>query len=236
VGNKSFLFLFIFLMPLLSLGADITFSDEELPNESMPPRLDSPKAVINKAITFENRFEPKATYGWLMDEPFYQNKYLALSLSYGWNEFSGATLRVLSFGTGISDYANQFAGTKASLQFDRAPGPERGYSISYDYRLLYGKVSFSKQAVIPTTVISTYELGMIKYGDRHLPFYGAGLLNNYYIGKSWGINLGLRLHVRQAVDPLSSDLKAATPKPSESDFGTTNKFSTSFDLGLQFLF
>lgn len=222
--------------------ADIQFPEDELPSESVIPILDSPKAVINRTVTYTGRWEPKLSYGFLLDEPFYQNSFLSLAVGYSWTEFSGVSLRYLKWGSGLSDYAKQMEGTATALKFGRAPGPDMGYSLSYDYRFFYGKVSFSKRSIIPTVLGSTFEGGMIKYGSKNLPFFGAGLINSYFFSdpgakSHWGVNIGVRLYLRSAVDPLSANLSSTSgPVPSEGDFATKTRFSTSLDLGAQYLF
>jgi outer membrane beta-barrel protein len=226
----------LLLFPAAGLAQEITFPEDELPNESLTPLLDSPAAVVSRVMTFENKWDAKLSYGWLLDEPFYQNSFLSVGVSYSWSEFSAVTLRYMTWGQGLSDYSKQFAKTATSPQFGRASGPESGFSVSYDHRILYGKVSFSKNYVIPTTATILYEAGMIKYGSRQLPFAGLGLGNAWHFSRTWSVNIGTRLYLRQAMDPLSADLKEADPAPAESEFGDTMKISTVLDLGLQYFF
>lgn len=221
--------------------ADIQFPDDELPSESVIPRLDSPRAAMNRTVEFTKKWETKLGYGFLLDEPFYQNGFLSLAQAYSWSETSGISLRYMKWGSGLSDYSNQFASTARNLQFGRAPGPDMGYSLSYDYRFFYGKISFSKKSVIPTVLGSVFEGGMIKYGARSLPFFGLGLVNTYYFTSPgntshWGATIGVRIYLRNLVDPLSKDLSSSVAAPAESDFGTTTRASTTFDLGVQYLF
>ena len=103
-------------------------------------------------------------------------------------------------------------------------------------------MSFSKETVLPTVLGSIFEGGLIKYGSRSLPFFGTGLVNSWYFSKPgatshWGVNIGVKIYLRSLVDPLSKDLKAANTTPvSDTDFGTTTRVSTTFDLGVQYLF
>lgn len=217
-------------------AVEISFPQEELPNESFPPQLDSPQAVVTRVVTFKNRWEPQLSYGFLLDEPFYQSSYVAAGLSYSWTEFDSVTVRGLSWSKGISDYANQFSKTTANLQFTRSSGPEMGLLASYNSRILYGKLSFSKGIVRPATLAVVYEAGMIRYGSRNLPLVGIGILNGIYFTKNWSFDIGLRLFLRTALDPLSADLRSASPAPSESSFGNKLRLSTSLDLGVKYLF
>ena len=235
VQNKWIL-LIIMCFSVASAAVDISFPQEELPNESFPPKLDSPQAVITRIVSFENRFEPQISYGFLLDEPFYQNSYLAAGLSYSWTELDSATLRFLSWGKGLTDYANQFSKTAANLQFGRASGPESGVTLAYNNRILYGKISFSKGIVRPATLAVVYEAGMIKYGSKTLPLIGVGVLNAVYLTKNLSFDIGLTLFYRMYLDPLSADLRSASPVPTESSFGSKSRISTSLDFGLKYLF
>ncbi len=233
--NKIFFFLFV-LLSTWAQAVEVIFPQEELPNESFPPQLDSPQVVVSRKIVFQNRFQPAIAYGWLLDEPFYQNAYVSAGLSFSWNEFNSVSLRYLNWKKGLSEYSNQFARTNTSLQFGRAQGPENGLSLAFNNRFLYGKVSFSKVKIIPTTVSAICEIGMIKYGSQSLPLVGVGLSNGWYLTKNWSLDLSLRLYLRQALDPLSADLRSASTAPPESSFATTTRLSTSFDFGAQYLF
>lgn len=233
---NKFILGFSLLISFSAVAVEISFPIEELPSEAFPPRLDSPQAVATKLITFKNHFEPELSYGWLLDEPFYQSRYLAVGLTYSWNEFDSVTLRFMNWSKGLSDYSNQFGSTAAKLQFARASGPEIGYTLAYNYRLLYGKVSFSKDFVRPATLAVTYEAGMIKYGSKNLPLAGIGILNSLYFSKNWSLDIGLRLLLRMALDPLSADLRGASPVPPESSFSSKMRISTSLDVGVQYLF
>ncbi len=236
LGKRLSILFLVSILGFSAMAVEITFPQEELPNESFPPQLDSPQVVIARKVVFAKTWEPQLSYGWLLDEPFYQNGFLSLGLTYSWSEFAGVTVKALSWSKGLSDYSNQFAKTNAALRFGRAHGPEMGYTLTYNDRLLYGKVSFSKDVILPTTITALYELGVIQYGQQSLPLAGAGIKNAWYLSKAWSFNMGLHIYLRQALDPLSADLKAASPAPAESSFTATTRLSTSFDLGIQYLF
>ena len=236
MAQNKWILLIVLCFSVASAAVDISFPQEELPNEAFPPKTDSPQAVITRIVSIENRFEPHISYGFLLDEPFYQNSYLAAGLTYSWSEMDSATLRLLSWGKGLTDYANQFSKTAANLQFGRASGPESGITLAYNSRLLYGKVSFSKGLVRPAALAVVYEAGMIKYGSKTLPLAGVGVINSIYLTKKLSFDIGLRLFYRMYLDPLSADLRSASPAPAESTFKNKARFSTSLDFGLKYLF
>lgn len=236
MGLDKLLFLSVLLFSFLSQGDIVFFPQEELPNESIVPQLDSPQAVTARKISFTKRWEPLIAYGWLLDEPFYKSDYVAAGLTYSWSELYGVTARYMSWAEGLSNYANQFATTAASLRFERGYGPSSGYSLSFNQRLFYGKISFSKNLITPITLTTIYEGGIINYGGRGFPFGGAGIINAWYFTKNWSFDIGLKFFIRQALDPLSADLRSIAPTPKVSDFNITNRFSTNLDLGFQYIF
>lgn len=231
----------VILLALLALGSlghaqTIEFPQEELPNESQPPKLDAPNAVLGKAVSFTNRIQPNLSYGWLLDEAFYQNAFLSIGATYSWDENNGLTFRYMTWSQGISDYSKEFEDTASNLQFDRASGPRTGYSLSYDRHVLYGKISFAKNMIVHTRLSLVGEFGMIDYSGKSLPTITAGISNAWYFGRHWGAHLDLKGGFRQALDPLSEDLRSASPTPDPSDFGTTTKMSTTLAIGVHYLF
>lgn len=209
----------------------IALTDDELPNESVVPTLDSPLAVKNRTLSFSKRWSGQAGTGWLLDEPFYQNLYFEGRLGYHWNETSGIAFKFMSWSKGVSTYGQQFT----SLNFNYAHGPESGFGASYENRFIYGKVSFAKDLVLPVSMSSTYDLGMIQYGSKSLPYAGVGLGNSIYVNQSLGLTLGVKFLIRQAFDPLSQSLRTQATPPTDGDFKSVIRYSTSLDLGLIYL-
>ncbi len=214
------------------------FADQELSKEAVMPRLDTPAAVINRKLNYIKRFELNAGMGWLLDEAFYNNQYLQFQGTFALNEPSSIGARLLMFGSGLSDYGKQFESSVSSQppEFSRAHGPETGIMAFYERRAMYGKMSITKRTVKVSYVGWDIYAGMMKYGSRQLPLFGASLLNRYFVSDHFSVNLNVRAGLRQAVDPLSASLRTTTNKPAESDFSTTSKFSMMMDLGLSYLF
>lgn len=213
---------------------------EELPSESVVPALDSPRAVQGRLLTYSKKWGFDLGAGWLLDEPFYSNQFFGVRAIYNWSETSGLGFKYFTLGRGVSDYGKQFS----ALNFGYSHGPETGYGFSYESRFIYGKVSFGKHTVLPISFQSQFDLGGIQYGARTLPYLSAGVGNNLFFTPSVGINVMVRLMVRQAVDSLSQPLDYGSNRPSptgtavpaESDFTTVTRFGTGLDFGMIFLF
>lgn len=212
------------------------FAEEELPREAVMPRLDTPKAVLSRKLSYENRWQADLYAGWLLDEAFYNNQYMGVQGSYSWSEASGVGLRYLTFGSGLSDYGKQFEGSGSPPpDFDRSNGPKSGWMAFYERRMMYGKLSVSKWTIIPAFLTWNIEGGMLKYGARQLPLVGGSVSNRFFLKPHFAVGLGVHAYLRQMVDPLSADLRR-TPVPAEDDFKTTSKFSMALDFGLSYLF
>jgi hypothetical protein len=212
------------------------FSEEELPREAVMPRLDTPKAVLSRKLSYEGRWQADLAAGWLLDEAFYNNQYMAVKGSYSWDEASGVGLKYLMFGSGLSNYGQQFEGISTTPpNFGRSKGPQNGWLAFYERRMMYGKLSVSKWKIIPSFLTWDAEAGMLKYGTRQLPMIGAGLSNRFFLTQKFAAGLGIHAYLRQMVDPLSADLRNS-PAPAEDDFKTTSKFSMTLDLGISYLF
>jgi hypothetical protein len=209
----------------------VVLADDELPNESVTPILDSPYAVQEKVLKFTKRWQAQAGTGWLLDEPFYQNMFGDVRMLYNWSEGSGIGLRYMNFPKGVSTYGSQFS----SLNFDYGHGPERGYGLVYENRFIYGKFSFSKANVLPITIQTSWELGMIQYGSKSLPYGGVGVGNSVFFNTKWGVSLTVKFLARQAFDSLSQSLRTRTTPLQDNDFTVKNSFSTGLDLGLIYL-
>jgi len=212
------------------------FSEDELPREAVMPKLDTPRAVLNRKLSYVSRWQADLAAGWLLDEAFYNNQYLAVQGSYSWDEASGVGLKYLMFGSGLTDYGKQFEGvTTTPPDFDRSVGPKSGWVAFYERRMMYGKLSVSKWKVIPSFLTWNIEAGMLKYGARQLPLVGGSLANRFFLTPKMALGLGIHAYVRQMVDPLSADLRNA-PAPTEDQFKTNTKFSMALDFGFSYLF
>lgn len=238
-SSRKFLAVFLVSSIFMATAAhaeEVIFAEDELPQEVVTPRLDTPKAVLSRKLSYQSRWQADILGGWLLDEAFYNNQYVGIQATYSWSEASGLGVKYLSFGSGLSDYSNQFGSISTNPpDFTAAKGPSTGWIASYERRMMYGKVSLSKRNVIPALLTWNIEAGMLKYGSKQLPLAGASVGNRFFPTQHFGISLALHAYVRQLVDPLSADIRAV-PVPAEGDFSTSTKFSTALDLSLTYLF
>lgn len=213
---------------------DLEFAKEELSQNTLEPVLDSPIAVISRRLSYKKTLETALLSGWMLDEPFYKNQYLGLSVLYSPDEYTGYGITFKKWSSGISSYSEQFKSAN-NLHLEYGFGPEMSAAFLYERRSFYGKISFSRSYVMPVSIGSQFEAGVIKYGNRMLPLASASLCHKIYFTQSSGIQTNLRLALHQALDPLSVDLRSNT-RPSESEFATTLDTSTMLDVAYVYLF
>ena len=232
----SLLLSVLVLSPLAQAQSqEYRFDEEELPTEAVTPKLDTPKAVLNRKLTYKGRFQADLGAGWLLDEAFYNNQFIFVQASFGFDEAAGAGARFLNFGSGLSDYSEQFSQPVPKANFGQAPGPKTGLIGFYERRMMYGKLSFGKHRVITAYLIWNGELGMISYGGKSLPLGGFAIANRFFPTQNLGLTMGLRGYFRQLVDPLSQNLRNGVTYD-QGDFKTTTKISTVLDFSLTYLF
>jgi outer membrane beta-barrel protein len=220
-------------------AATVEFAPEELPTESVVPVLDSNMAVKKKLIPFTHRLELGLTYGSVIDEMFFNNTMLGIEAFFHMSEDYALGFKYYSRDSGLSSYSEQFeqgTGSGNKLDFSAAPQPKSIMALTYRWDLLYGKVSFGKNAILPTTFNMDIDLGMNEYGGQALPYSSIGIGQKLYAWKHWGISLNYRFMFYQILDPVSTSIVASNPAPSESDFEKKLQISQGIDLGLSYLF
>ncbi|AHZ83945.1 outer membrane beta-barrel domain-containing protein [Bdellovibrio bacteriovorus] len=228
------------LFCLLLLGrsleaATIEFSEEELPSESVVPVLDSPLAVKNKLVKPKGRLELGVNAGYIIDEMFFNNVLWGTSVFYHSSDYKAWGIKYLGRMTGLSTYSEQFEGTSQGLDFNKAPAPGAMLLGSYRWTFLYGKLSFSKDLVLPTQFSLEFDLGVQQSGQQNLPLTAAAISHRLYMKRQFALAATYRLLLYQMLDPVSADIGTGTT-PSESDFSKKIQISQGLELGLSYLF
>lgn len=235
-ANKISLLLGITLFSLLSHAAVIEFEADEIPSESVMPVLDSTLAVKNKLVPLKGRAEVGLLSGTVIDEMFFNNVIWGVQLFYNMDNDTAVGLKYTDHLKGLSSYADQFRNTSKQLDFNKAPAPSTLISGSYRWTFLYGKISLSKNMVIPTLFSTETDLGLLQVGQENLPYAAIGITHKFYIKQHWGVGLSYRLLAYQTLNPVSVNIGSSAPAPSESAFTKKVQLSQSLDLTLSFLF
>lgn len=234
--NKLAIIFSIVFLAYSAQAAVIEFEADEIPSESVLPVLDSNMAVKKKQIPLNGRLELGFLYGSVIDEMFYNNLIWGLQFLYNIDDESAVGLKYGDHLNGKSSYAEQFESTSARLNFDKAPAPGRFITASYRWTFLYGKMSLSKNLVLPTLFSTESDLGILQVGGQNLPYGAVGVTHKMVIKKQWGIGLSYRLLVYQTLNPVSVSIRNSSPTPQESDFEKKLQISQSLDLALSYLF
>src|SRR5436190_2081770 len=87
-----------------AVAEEVEFPEEELARESVLPRFESPKDVLNRHVVTTGRFEFGAGGGLEIDEPFYNDLVFNAHAGYHFNDLSGANLEFVYWSPGLSSY------------------------------------------------------------------------------------------------------------------------------------
>ncbi len=235
---KSMLPLFIvatLASPLMAQTSEqIQFSTDILPTESVLPRLDSGDMVIHRAVDHEKRFEAKADLMWVLDELFSDGKLFGVTFHYHLNNDLGVGFKYYQYSAGFNQYKSGF--DSKGVRIERGPQPKSIMAVSLVNRILYGKISIGKQKVLPLTLDVQYDLGMNKYGTRDLFYSAVSLSNKLFIKKHIIIDLSYALQFHDVINPVSVDVRQASPVAAESQFKKKFQISQAISMGLGYLF
>lgn len=239
VNNKIF---FAALACVLILGsnskalaaAPLTIEEEDLPAESVVPRLDSNMAVKNRLVPLDGRLEIGGSYGDIIDEMFYDSTLLGFQAFYHVTDDTAWGLRYLNRSTGLGTYGEQFT-SQSGTDFSKSPAPGAIIAGIYRWSFLYGKMSFSKDLVFPTIFSLEGDVGINKIGTQNLPYTAIGVSHKLMMKRHFGLSLSYRWLLYQTINPVSSNIRPGS-NPSESDFSKKLQISQTIDIGMSWLF
>ena len=216
------------------------FTESDLPTESVMPLVDYPEMVLNKNVTFTNRWAMAGMYSRGTDEMFFDNNLLGFRIGYFWDEFSAAGFSYQMWSTGLSDYSKVFEQNSAELKVNLAPAPQNQYFLYFEQQYFYGKISVARDVVAPFVFLGRYSLGMTKYDTQSLPNFNYSLGYQTYLGKNFFLELTLGLSVHQGYNTVGLNIRnsvpISTPTPAKTDFPKKIQFSQSLNLSAGLLF
>lgn len=227
---------FIVLVSLRGFAEVIQFAPDELAAETVVPLLDTGVAVKNRLVPYKGRFEAEFVASSMIDEMFFNNTLLGVQLLYHINDVQGVGLRYLSHMSGTSSYADQFKETPQQVDLSKAPSPKSILTAAYRWSFLYGKVSMTKNHVLPTVFSLEAEAGVNKVGSQMLPLTSLGMTQKVFFMRHLGVGFSYRLFLYQTVDPVSTAIGSTAPNPKESDFDKKLQISQGIDLSFSYLF
>jgi outer membrane beta-barrel protein len=215
----------------------IEFPEEELAQESVLPKFDRPDVVRNRAVVTAKKFEVAPYLGFSLTEPIYNQMRFGARLGYHWSEESTVNLNFAKHSSGLNTQYTDALASQYKLDFSRIPAVNYSYYLNYEYKLYYGKISFTKQG---TMNLSTYPIlgaGMTSYETKSYPGVTAGIGQKFYLGKSFGLRFDFRLQYSQGPSPfLTGRMKTSDPVPQKGEFEDKWRYATVLEAGVTFVF
>ncbi len=191
--------LLLLSMTFISVGQvhadEIEFPEEELARESTLPIFDKQRAVLNRNVLTEKRFEFGIGGGLELNEPFYNDYMFGAQGTYNYNETSAINVQGLFWMDGLSDYGEQLkAGNRTGTTntfppFDASKAPHPVWAIMANYQFIayYGKISLTKQTVMNLNLFALAGLGYINMDSVSTVGFNFGLGQNFFITKNFGL-------------------------------------------------
>jgi outer membrane beta-barrel protein len=229
-----------------SLRADeIEFPEEELARESTLPIFDKQRAVLNRNVITEKRFEFGIGGGLEMNEPYYNDYMFSGQGTYNYSDTSAFNIQGLFWLDGLSDYGEQLkTGTPTlapgtpgyfeSFDASKAPHPVWAVFANYQFIAYYGKISVSKQTVMNLNLFALAGLGYINMDSISTVGFNLGVGQNFFITNNVGIRADLRWLIFQGPNAPSQRLRP-TDQPSPSSFEDRIYYNGQLGLALVFL-
>ncbi len=246
---KKWLVVFILISNhmIFAETSEVAVPKDELATETVYPIFDQAKVVRNRNVQTTGRIDVGLFGGLALTEPIANTSKFGLAVNYHLSEYHSLGLFYVQNSTGLSKDAEGLK-NDFGLDYSRAPQPQNTIMLDYNYKPYYGKLSFTKNGVINTTIYGSLAGGMIKYQHKSYPALAVGLGERFYFGKSLSLKTDLRLFVHQAPIPFKSGVlcdgsKASCgssggldPVPSYSAFDERITYTTNLEIGLNYLF
>jgi len=236
-GSMKNLLLLLALSVLspLAFADDIEFPEEELARESTLPVFSKQRAVLNRNIVTEKRFEFALGAGLEMNEPFYNDYLFSAQGTYNFNETSALNIHGLFWNSGLSDYGEQLKpgspGKFDPFDADKAPHPTFGVFANYQFIAYYGKISITKQTVMNLNLFGLAGLGYLNLDPLHTVALNLGVGQNFFFTKRFGLRTDLRWIIYRGPDATSQSLKP-TDNPEAGAFDERLYFNAQLGLSL----
>ncbi len=216
----------------------IDFPEDELALESVLPKFDRPEAVKKRNVSTENKFELGGYYGWNILEPIQNQSKLGFNLGYHWNEDSALVLNYAIWNPGLNtEYTDGLAATPNNLDFDRAPALKNSIFAHYEWKVFYGKISFTKEGVVNVSTYPIFGAGLTAYEHKSYPGIDVGIGQKFYFGKSMALRADFKMQYGTQPSPfLRGKMKDSQAPPADlGEFNDKAALGTVLDIGISFL-
>ena len=222
----------------------IDFPEDELAQESVLPKFDRPDSVRRRNVPTESRFEFGGFYGWNILEPIRNQSKVGVNLGYHWSENSAFMLNYSQWLGGLNNQYTDNLYENHRLDFERTPKLKYSIYGHYEWKIFYGKISFTKQGVLNLSTYPIFGAGMTAYEHKNYPGVDFGIGQKFYFGKSFALRADFKLQYSQKPSPFYSEGPSNTDPsvhishdpPDLNDFPDKWDLGTILDVGVSFLF
>lgn len=234
--TKSLVLFLALIASSYALADDIEFPEEELARETTLPVFDKRRAVLNRSVVTEERFEFGLGGGLEVNEPYYNDLMMGLQGTYNFNDTNALNVQGLMWMDGLSSYGDQLKAGGKHQPFDasKAPHPEWAVFANYQFTAYYGKISVTKQGVMNLNLFGLAGLGYINMGELNTVGLNLGFGQNFFFTDNFGLRFDMRWLIFQGPNPTSQSL-LATDNPSASSFEDRINYNTQIGLAAVFI-
>lgn len=234
--TKSLIIFLALIASSYSFADDIEFPEEELARETTLPVFDKRRAVLNRTVITEERFEFGLGGGLEVNEPYYNDLMMGIQGTYNYNDTSAINVQGLMWMDGLSSYGEQLKTGGRHQPFDasKVPHPEWGLFANYQFTAYYGKISVTRQGVMNLNLFALAGLGYINMGELSTVGVNLGFGQNFFFSDNFGLRFDMRWLIYQGPNATSQSL-LATDNPSASAFEDRIYYNTQIGLSAVFI-
>jgi len=213
------------------------FSEKDLVDTTVYPKLEKRIVIINKNIEHDNSFDLSVDSLFRTDDLYYDPLSFSIKGSYYWNSEWGGGLLYNMLSRKYNNYVNEFENMSAQLQFDRAPQPNHLITVFLNQAFFYGKINLTNDIVFNQILLARYQLGATQYESLgYLPYLSGSIALQTFIIHKMYLELGYGLALHEVYNPISKNIRAQAPVVTKSEFSKKIQMSQTLSLSLGFLF
>lgn len=239
------LFLAISAMMTVSfhaMAADVDVPEDELAQETVYPIFDNPVSLKNRNVKDFKTMDVGIFGGLALTEPIQSTTKMGLTANYHFSEVHSLGFSYAKNNTGLSRDA-QGLKDDFGLDYSRAPSLDYTLMADYNFKLFYGKLSITKNAVMNTSVYFSAAGGIVKYVHKSYPAVALGIGEKFYFDNHWSLKLDLKFFANNAPIPFKTNALRTDgtkgpvdPVPSYDSFDERLTYTTNLEIGLNYLF
>lgn len=220
-----------------SFADELNLPQDELAQESVLPRFDSTATLKGRNIQDIKALDIGIFTGFAITEPISSTSKFGFSLNYHLSEWHMMGLIVSANGSGLSRDAETLK-NDFGLDFTRAPDPKSAVFLDYNYKVYYGKFSFTKSGVTNTSIYISSMLGAIQYVHKMYPALSIGAGERFYLTNNLALKFDLRIILNNAPIPFKSGAlrTGIDPIPTHDSFSERMTTTTHLEAGLNYIF